>query len=178
MRRLVAYMLVSIDGVAEAPETFVLDWDDVMDANLGEIISTQTAVLLGRGMYDEWAAHWPPSDMEPFAPFINQVPKYVVTSSPLAQPWTHAQRLEGDPWAAIEQLKAAGEGDIGLHGSLALTTSMLAAGLVDDLRLLVAPCTVGQGRRFFSDDASPRDFELVSSVGTPTGALLLHYRRR
>ena len=53
MRRVVAYMLMSLDGVAQDPDEFVLDWDDVMDANLGEVIGTQTTVLLGRAMHDE-----------------------------------------------------------------------------------------------------------------------------
>ena len=83
MRKVVAYMLVSVDGVAEAPDQFVLHFDEVMEANLGDIIGTQDTVLLGRHMYDEWSTYWPTSDDQPFADFINNVQKYVATSTPL-----------------------------------------------------------------------------------------------
>lgn len=177
MRRVVAYMLMSLDGVAQDPETFVLEWDEALDANLADVISTQTAVLLGRGMYDEWARFWPASDMQPFAAFINEVPKHVVTSSPLAEPWTNASRVDGAPREALEAMRSDGEGDIGVHGSLTLTRSLLAADLVDDLRLVVAPRVAGAGRRLFPEAMDARRFGLVSSAATPTGALLLHYRR-
>ena len=62
MRKVVAYVLVSVDGVAEDPETFLLEFDEVMEANLAEVISTQDTVLLGRKMYDQWSDHWPRSD--------------------------------------------------------------------------------------------------------------------
>ena len=83
MRKVVAYELLSLDGVAEAPDGFFPDWDDAMDANLGAVIAQQDSVILGRHSYDEWAGYWPGSDVEPFATFINGVAKYVATSSPL-----------------------------------------------------------------------------------------------
>ena len=75
MRKVVVYLLLSLDGVAEKPDGFVADWDDAMEANLGAVISAQDAVILGRRSYDEWAEFWPASDIEPFAPFINGVAK-------------------------------------------------------------------------------------------------------
>ena len=95
MRKVVGYTLVSVDGVAEAPELFVLDFDAEMEANLGEVIGAQDTVLLGRRMYDEWSDHWPRSDDQPFADFINTVQKYVASSTPLARRWTNAERIEG-----------------------------------------------------------------------------------
>lgn len=82
MRKVVAYELLSLDGVAEQPDDFVTDWDDVMGENLRRVIATQDTVLLGRRTFDEWAAFWPTSDIEPFASFINGVQKFVVTSTP------------------------------------------------------------------------------------------------
>ncbi len=70
MRKVVAYTLVSVDGVAESPEKFLFQFDEVMEANLGEVIGTQSTVLLGRRMYDEWSVYWPTSDVQPFADFI------------------------------------------------------------------------------------------------------------
>ena len=64
MRKIVVYELVSLDGVAEAPDTF-FGWDDALEANLAAVIATQDAVILGRRSYDEWAGYWPGSDVEP-----------------------------------------------------------------------------------------------------------------
>lgn len=81
MRKVVLYELLSLDGVAESPNEFILHWDDAMDDNLARVIGSQDTVILGRRMYDEWSEYWPPSEIEPFATFINSVSKYVVTSS-------------------------------------------------------------------------------------------------
>ncbi len=81
MRNVVVYELLSLDGVAEQPEDFMVDFDDVMEENLGRVIASQDAVLLGRRTYDDWARFWPGSDIEPFASFINGVQKFVVTST-------------------------------------------------------------------------------------------------
>jgi dihydrofolate reductase len=175
MRRVVAYMLVSVDGVAEAPETFLLDFDEVMLANLTDVIATQDTVLLGRRMYDEWAAHWPKADDQPFADFINGVAKHVATATPLTGAWAHAQAVHGPVDDFVRELKGADGGDIGIHGSITLTRSLLAAGLVDELRLVVGPCVAGHGRRLF-EDGPAHPLELVRSAASPSGSLLLHYR--
>ena len=75
MRKVVVYELVSLDGVAEDPDGFIVDWDDAMDANLAAVIATQDAVILGRRSYTEWAQFWPDSQIQPFAAFINGVTK-------------------------------------------------------------------------------------------------------
>jgi dihydrofolate reductase len=77
MRKLVLYTLLSMDGVAESPDRYVFDFDEVMYANLSRVIETQDAVLLGRQTYDDWASYWPTSREQPFAGFINRVRKYV-----------------------------------------------------------------------------------------------------
>src|ERR1043165_6890576 len=81
VRKIVVYELMSLDGVAEAPDGFFTDWDDAMDANLGAVIATQDVVVLGRRSYDEWGRYWPGPgrEFEPFATFINGVTKYVAT---------------------------------------------------------------------------------------------------
>jgi hypothetical protein len=90
VRKIVVYELLSLDGVAEEPDSFIADWDDAMDANLAAVIATQDAVILGRRSYTEWAQFWPGSQIEPFASFINKVTKYVATSTPLDQDWVNA----------------------------------------------------------------------------------------
>ena len=174
MRKVVAYMLVSVDGVAEAPDQFVLHCDEVMEANLGDIIGTQDTVLLGRHMYDEWSTYWPTSDDQPFADFITNVQKYVATSTPLRTQWTNAEPIAGPVEDFVRELKSGDGGDIGVHGSITFTQSLLAAGLVDVVRLLVAPRVAGSGRRLFVDDVV-HALELVQSTGSPTGSLLVHY---
>src|SRR5271163_1977029 len=89
MRKIVLYELLSLDGCAEEPNEFITDFDDVMRENLGAVIAEQDAVLLGRQTYDDWAGYWPSSDTQPFADFINDVAKFVVTSSPVDQTWTN-----------------------------------------------------------------------------------------
>ena len=174
MRKVVAYMLVSLDGVAEAPEEFLFEFDPVMEANLGEVIGTQDTVLLGRRMYDEWSTYWPASSDQPFADFINTVQKYVATSTPLATDWANAERIHGPVPDFVRDLTSRDGGDIGVHGSLSLTQSLLAEGLFDELRLLVAPRIAGRGRRLFADDVV-LSLELLRSTGSPSGSLLVHY---
>jgi dihydrofolate reductase len=174
MRRVVAYALVSVDGVAEDPDQFLFDFDTVMEANLSEVIRTQDTVLLGRKMYDEWSTYWPSSDDQPFADFINNVHKYVATATPLTREWSNAESIPGPVDDFVRELKSGNGGDIGVHGSITLTQSLLAAGLIDDVRLLVAPRVVGQGRRLFEDNVG-YSLELVRCTGSPSGSLLVHY---
>jgi len=175
MRTVVAYMLVSVDGVAENPEQFLFHFDTVMEANLGEVIRTQDTVLLGRKMYDEWSDYWPKSDDQPFADFINNVHKYVATATPLTREWTNAESIQGPVHDFVRELKAREGGDIGVHGSISLTQSLLVAGLIDEVWLLIAPRVVGGGRRLFEVDVA-HSLELVQSTGSPSGSLLVHYK--
>jgi dihydrofolate reductase len=89
VRKVVAYELLSLDGVADKPDRFFADWDDAMEANLGAVIAAQDSVILGRRSYEEWAEFWPGSDIEPFATFINGLAKYVATSTPLDRKWAN-----------------------------------------------------------------------------------------
>ena len=117
-RKVVAYELLSLDGVAENPDEFIFDWDDEMEANLSALIATQDAVILGRRSYEEWAGYWPGSNVEPFAAFINGVAKYVATSSPLDRTWTNATVIDGDLVEFVRDLKNQPGGDIGVHASI------------------------------------------------------------
>jgi dihydrofolate reductase len=175
MRKVVAYMLVSADGVAEEPDQFLFEFDDAMEANLAEVIGTQDTVVLGHRIYDEWSNFWPSSDIQPFADFINHVQKYVATATPLTGEWTNAEAIQGPVDEFVHELKSGDGGDIGLHGSIALTQSLLAVGLVDELRLVIAPRVAGTGRHLFRDDVTV-SLELVRSTSTPSGALLVHYK--
>jgi dihydrofolate reductase len=174
-RKVVAYELLSLDGVAEAPDQFITAWDDETDANLAEVIASQDVVILGRHSYDEWADFWPTSDIEPFTAFINPVTKYVATSSPLAREWTNAHVIDGDLATFVRQLKEQPGGDIGVHASSSVTRALLAAGVVDELRLVIAPTITGRGRRLLDDLPSIR-LQTIGSTTSPSGHLLVNYR--
>jgi dihydrofolate reductase len=176
MRKLVSYTLLSADGVAESPEQFLFDFDDDLQEHLNGVIETQDAVLLGRRMHDEWADFWPASDIEPFATFINSTPKYVATSTPLQAQWSKATVMEGSVPHFVHGLKAQAGGDIGIHGSIQLTRSLFEAGLIDELRLVIAPAVAGHGRRLFGDGQDLRKLQLLRGATTSSGALIVDYR--
>jgi dihydrofolate reductase len=166
---------LSLDGVAEQPDEFITDFDEVMLENLGRVIATQDAVLLGRRTYDEWAGFWPTSDIEPFATFINGVEKFVVTSATPGVTWANTTVVDGDVDEFITELKQRSGGDIGVHGSVSLAQSLLAGGLVDELRLVIAPALHVHGRRLF-DGGSPTRLTVTRHVASPSGHLLLDFQ--
>jgi dihydrofolate reductase len=175
MRKVVAYELLSLDGVAEQPDAFVTDFDELMAENLGRTIGSQDTVLLGRRTYDDWARFWPNSDIEPFASFINGVQKFVVTSTPLEPQWASSSVVGDDLAQFVTDLKSQPGGDIGVHGSISVAQSLLNAGLVDELRLVIAPAIHTQGRRLF-DNSKPRRLAPIRSVTSPAGYLLVDFQ--
>ena len=175
MGKIVVYELLSLDGVAEAPDGFIADWDDAMDANLAAVIATQDAVILGRRSYDEWAQSWPASEIEPFATFINGVAKHVATSTPLDRDWANATTIDGDLVEFVRELKQRPGGETGVHASISVAQALLAADVVDELRLVIAPTIAGDGRRLFDGLPSIR-LESIRSETSPTGSLLVAYR--
>jgi dihydrofolate reductase len=177
VRKIVVYELLSLDGVAEDPDGFITEWDDAMDADLAAVIATQDAVILGRRSYTAWAQFWPSSEIEPFATFINEVTKYVATSTPLDRDWANATALDGDLVDVVEDLKQQPGGDIGVHASISVAQALLAADVLDELRLVIAPRIAGRGRRLL-DGVPSMQLESIRSEISPTGYLLVHYRVR
>lgn len=178
MRTVVLYQLLSLDGVAEEPGDWFADDGPEMFENLRTVIETQETVLLGRGTYDYWVDYWPTSDLEPFARFINGTDKRVFTAHPPSDAWPNTTFVTTSAVDHVAEMKHADGGDIGIHGSISLAGSLLRAGLVDELRLVVAPTLAGRGRRLFDDDAPPHRLELGAVERTPAGSLFLTYRRR
>jgi dihydrofolate reductase len=175
VRKVVVYELLSLDGVAEDPDAFLAGWDDVMQANLAAVIAAQDAVILGRRSYGEWAEFWPGSKIEPFAAFINGVAKFVVTSAPLQREWANATVVDGGLAEFVRDLKVRPGGDIGVHASISVAQALLAAGIVDELRLVIAPRIAGRGRRLLDGLPSIR-LESIRSATSPSGHLLADYR--
>ena len=175
MRKIVVYELLSLDGVADDPDSFFADWDVAMDANLAAVIATQDAVILGRRSYDEWAQFWPSSEIEPFAAFINGVTKYVATSTPLDHDWVNATVVDGGLVEFVRELGQQSGGDVGIHASISVAQALLAAGVVDELSLVIAPRIAGSGRRLL-DGLPSIQLEAIRSEISPTGYLLVAYR--
>jgi dihydrofolate reductase len=175
VRKIVVYELLSLDGVAEDPDSFFADWDGAMGANLAAVIATQDAVILGRRSYTEWAEFWPSSQIEPFATFINGVTKYVATSTPLDQDWANATAIDGGLVEFVGDLKQQSGGDVGVHASISVAQALLAADVVDEIRLVIAPKIAGRGRRLL-DGVPPMQLESIRGEISPAGYLLADYR--
>ncbi len=151
--------------------------DDVMMQKMGEGMGGTSAMLFGRRTYEDFAGYWPHQTDNPFTGHLNQVQKYVVSSTltdPL--PWQNSTVLPGDPAETVAELKAGSGPDLGIVGSARLLRSLLAADLVDGLTLLIHPLVLGQGRRLF-EDATELKLELVDSLTTSKGVVIASYHR-
>ncbi len=177
MRKVVGYLLATLDGVVEAGD-WIEQFDEDMREFMVEVINEQDAVLLGRATYQEWAAYWPTATGESaFAHFINPVPKYVVsTTLSNVEEWQPATLIKGDIFQTIAQLKQQSGKNIGAHGSLTLVRSLLERDLLDELIVVVFPILLGGGKRLLNEGDSPKRLTLVSSKSTRTGGLLLTYQ--
>ena len=179
MRKLIAALFVSLDGVAEAPQ----DWNspyfnDEMGAEIGQAMASSDALLLGRRTYEEWASYWPQqagSD-DPFAVFINNTPKYVASTTLKELDWQGATLLGDDVAGEVTKLKQEPGKDIIINGSPTLVRSLLGDGLVDELRLMIHPVVVGNGGRLFENGVPKAALELVDSRTFATGVVSVTYR--
>jgi dihydrofolate reductase len=178
MRKVVASFFISLDGVVEAPQTWQFPYMDAeAGAVIGEALAATDAFLLGRRTYEEWAAFWPHQDAgDPgMARAINTTPKYVVSRSLETVEWENSTLLKGDLAEEVARLKAEPGGQIAVNGSATLVRSLLRAGVLDELRLMLHPVVVGRGARLFEDPSEHR-FELVESGALASGVLNLTYR--
>jgi dihydrofolate reductase len=177
MGKIVSNFFISLDGVVESPETWHLPYfNDEMGAAINRGVETNTAFLMGRVLYDEWSGYWPDQDEdeEPFAAFLNNHPKYVVSNSLEAAEWNNTTIVSGDVPKQLRDLKDRTDGDLVITGSATLVRSLLADGVLDELRLLVHPIVVGHGNRLF-DDGKTHPLELVNHEVFSTGVLNLTY---
>ncbi|GAA2268970.1 dihydrofolate reductase family protein [Glycomyces scopariae] len=184
MRKVVLFMLSSLDGGVEHPARYFPEGDgdgapvfDPVTAGMeAHMTASQDAVLMGRKTYDEWSYWWPRAEDEPFAEFINPVRKYVFTSTPLAREWTNAEPVADPVPDFVRALKETPGGDIGVHGSITLAQTLLHEELVDEINLAVGRVLFPEGRRLFTGLEGPRELDLVRAIPTPTGSLWLTYR--
>ena len=174
MGHITSGLFISLDGVIESPETWHFPYfNDEMGAAVGELMSGNDAMLLGRQTYDEFAAYWPTADpADPMTAAMNGSRKYVVSSSLTEATWENSTVVGGDVAAELTALKQ--ENVLGTTGSATLVRSLLELGLVDELHLLVHPIVVGHGKKLFADGETV-PLELVSSTTFKTGVVHLVY---
>lgn len=177
MRKIVATESVSLDGVMESPEEWAPAYStqELDEANAAGMASSD-ALLLGRVTYEELVAFWPTQpDDNPIAKFINNVPKYVVSTSLGDVEWTNSTLIAGNVEEEIAELKQQeGEG-IGIVGSRTLVRSLLDYGLLDELVLNVHPLVLGDGKRLFEEGGERTALSLVDSKTFDTGVVSLTY---
>ena len=169
---------MSLDGVIDAPTwTFDYGFDPAMGQDIGNLMSSCEAILLGRNTYEmfepAWAARTAAED--PGAPFMNDSTKYVVSSTLEVGTWQNSEIL--GPYSAdgIRRVKGEVDGGIYVSGSGTLVRSLIADGLIDELHLFVYPLTRGGGPHLFHDDP-PTKWSLTRSVTYNNGALYLVYK--
>ncbi len=182
MAKLVSTLFISLDGVAEIDESWHFPY---FDDNMGRAVSHDydgvDVLLLGRVTYDSFAGAWPgreeagEEDAE-FARFLGDVRKVVVSRQPLQFTWRNSELLDGDLVDAVTYLKSDPDMKrILIPGSISVVQQLLAAGLVDELSLLVHPVAAGTGRHLFDETGGRHHLSLVQSEVFPTGVIWLTY---
>lgn len=182
MRKIIAGLFISLDGVVEAPDQWHFPYfDDKMAAAVDATLGSVDTMLFGRTTYDSFAGAWPEREAAggedaAFAKILGDARKIVVSSRPLAFSWRNSEQLQGDLVEAVTALKAEpGTGHIGMSGSVSVVRQLLAAGLLDELHLLLHPIAVRTGMRLFDEGEAPIPLTLISSETFRTGVLNLHY---
>jgi dihydrofolate reductase len=180
MRKITAGMFIALDGVVEAPDQWHFPYfNDEMGAAVDGQLGAADTILLGRETYDSFAGAWPGREADggedaEFAKKLGDARKIVVSRQDLEFTWRNSELLRGDLVEAVAALKNEPGGDIGISGSVSVVRQLLAAGLLDELHLLVHPIVVGKGMRLF-DEGTPLPLKLLSSWTFETGVLHLVY---
>ncbi|MEV0719136.1 dihydrofolate reductase family protein [Asanoa sp. NPDC050611] len=179
MRKVMSSLFYTLDGVVEAPNRWQFGFDDDMGAALARLLDQQDAALLGRTTYSEWVEYWPTAADEPFASWINRVPKYVAsTTLDSVDRWPNSTLIKGSLVDFVTDLRSQDGGAIGVWGSPTLVRTLFEHGLVDELQLQIHP-VVGGGRlrRLFADDSMLAKLELIESEQTSGGVIIANYRQ-
>ncbi|GAB2840695.1 dihydrofolate reductase family protein [Streptomyces deserti] len=185
--RLTLTEFLTLDGVSQGPGApdedtsdgftrggwFVPHLDEQFERLAGTWLGEADAFLFGRRTYLNFARDWPKMTDHPSAGILNGLPKYVASHTLTRADWDPTTILSGDIPAQVADLKRQPGRELQIHGSARLAQSLLAAGLIDELRLVIAPVVVGQGRRLFPDGGAPAGLRLKHS-GTTPGGLAVH----
>ncbi|WP_375433890.1 dihydrofolate reductase family protein [uncultured Hymenobacter sp.] len=175
MRKVIAALYLSVDGVMENPAWTMPYWDEDLAKLQHDLNFASDALLLGRVTYEGFAAAWPGmKDEDGFADRMNSLPKFVASRTLETAEW-NASVLQGEVAQAVAQLKQLPGENILIYGSAELVRYLLQHNLIDEYRLMVHPVVVGGGKRLF-DDASQANLQLTDTQITSTGVVVLTYR--
>lgn len=199
MRRIMTSAFISLDGVMQAPGGPQEDptggfnhggWivphvDESTAAAIGELFARPFDLLLGRKTYDIFAAYWPSIASKPetgagtlaIGAAFDRATKYVATHRPEELTWQNSRPLGTDIVAGIRALRAGDGPPLLTQGSSTLVQALLAADLLDEIRLLIFPVVLGRGKRLFSAEALPAGYTLTKSVTSAKGVLIVTYER-
>ena len=195
MRKLIVAEHISLDGIIQSPGAPKEDpsgdfrlggWtvpytDEVIGGAMQDLFSQPFELLLGRRTYDIWAAYWPhvraDSAGHGIANLFNSVPKHVATHRPDSLDWQNSHALKGDLPDAIRALKHQNGANLLTWGSGDMVRQLLAAGLVDELQLMIYPVVLARGKRLFDDNAQASAFTLTHSTSATSGVLITRYVR-
>jgi dihydrofolate reductase len=181
MRKITAGLFISLDGVVEAPDQWHFPYfNEEMGAAVGATLGAADTLVFGRKTYDSFAGAWPEREAAGgedagFAKALGDARKIVVSSQKLEFTWRNSEQLEGDLVEAVTALKNEPGGNIGMSGSVSVVRQLLAAGLLDELHLLVHPIALRKGMRLFDEGEAPIPLRLISSESFKTGVLNLVY---
>ncbi|MGL5930781.1 MAG: dihydrofolate reductase family protein [Dermatophilaceae bacterium] len=182
MAKLISTLFIAADGVAEIdPDWHFPYFDEHLGRAVDEDYDTADVLLIGRETYDSFAGAWPDreaagGDDAPFAARLGDVRKVVVSRQPLEFSWRNSELVEGDLVDAVAALKSdPGVTGILVPGSISVVQQLLAAGLVDELRLLVHPVAARKGRRLFDEGDAPYHLTVTATEVFPTGVIRVVY---
>jgi dihydrofolate reductase len=179
MRRLLLTENITADGRIE----MIDDWFNPSPD--GDVSDLQTemerqgascdAVVLGRQTFEDFRGYWPEHADEPAGAYLDQVLKYVVSATMTDPQWQHSTVLSGDPVDEVRRLKGSDGGDLMVTGSITLAHTVLAAGLVDEIRLFVYPAVQGRGKGLVAEGTALPHLELRECKSFRSGVVLLRY---
>lgn len=177
MRKVTAGLFHSADGAVEAPDQWQFDaFDDELGGMLGATIGATDTVIMGRVGYEAWTKDFGESDDPFFAPFINNVPKFIASrtlTAPLG--WQNCTLIEGDVDAFLRDLKQKPGGEIAVMGGIRIVRSLFLAGLIDELTLITHPVIAGSKYRHLFEDGDTVRLDLIRSVTTSKGNVVATY---
>lgn len=182
MRKIKATMFISLDGVVEAPDQWHFPYfSDEMGAAVNDVMGAVDTLLLGRKTYESFAGAWPARELAgdvdaPFAKALGDARKIVVSNQDLEFTWRNSEQLKGDLVDGVAAIKAEpGDTHIAISGSPSLVRQLLAAGLLDELHLLVHPIAVRKGMKLFDEGEDSLPLKLISAQTFETGVMNLVY---
>jgi dihydrofolate reductase len=178
MRTITAWMISSLDGVVEQPERWSSPYmNEEVNAELGAGMAPAGTLLLGRRTYQDMIRYWPHQGGDvPFADYMNNSTKYVVSATLDSLEWANSHLVTGDLAEEVGTLKQQPGDNLLILGSPTLVRSLLRLGLLDELTLNICPIVLGSGLRLFDDTTDQVRLKLIESRAYSTGVLRIGYQ--